>query len=140
MNTLLTPENAANNIGRQISFTYNKTATIRTLLRVSETGKTIYVDHQETKNCLQLVTRKIYILEKEKEKEKEKEIEKEEMIFPVINNIVSYFTDCEEDGESYFMCTGTCKRVCHYEDTDADGMCGTCQYQLSLPKRKVIKK
>jgi len=60
------------------------------------------------------------------------------MIFPVINNIVSYFTDCEEDGESYFMCTGTCKRVCHYEDTDADGMCGTCQYQLSLPKRKVI--
>ena len=37
--------------------------------------------------------------------------------------------DHEEDGETYNMCTGTCRRVCHYEDTDAEGMCGKCQYE-----------
>ena len=37
--------------------------------------------------------------------------------------------DQEEDGETYFMCTGTCGRVCHYEDTDGEGMCGKCQYE-----------
>jgi hypothetical protein len=40
-----------------------------------------------------------------------------------------YWDDHEEDGEEYFMCTGTCNRVCHYEDTDGEGMCGKCQYE-----------
>ena len=35
--------------------------------------------------------------------------------------------DHEEDDETYFKCTGTCGRVCHYEDTDGEGMCGKCQ-------------
>jgi len=35
----------------------------------------------------------------------------------------------EEDGENYFMCTGTCGKVCYYEDTDGEGMCGTCQFE-----------
>jgi hypothetical protein len=41
-----------------------------------------------------------------------------------------YWDEHEEDGEEYFMCTGTCKRVCHYEDTDGEGLCGKCQYEI----------
>ena len=37
--------------------------------------------------------------------------------------------DHEEDGETYNMCTGTCGRVCYYEDTDGEGMCGKCQFE-----------
>ena len=32
-----------------------------------------------------------------------------------------------EDGETYFMCSGTCNRVMHYEDTNGEGMCGRCE-------------
>jgi uncharacterized paraquat-inducible protein A len=42
----------------------------------------------------------------------------------------------EEDGETYFKCTGTCGRVCHYEDTDGEGMCGKCQFNFSKSRRK----
>ena len=42
----------------------------------------------------------------------------------------------EEDGETYFKCTGTCLRVMHYEDTDEFGMCGTCQYNKSSKKKR----
>jgi hypothetical protein len=45
----------------------------------------------------------------------------------------------EEDDETYFKCTGTCGRVCHYEDTDGEGMCGKCQYE-SQKKNKNQKK
>jgi hypothetical protein len=33
----------------------------------------------------------------------------------------------EEDGETYFMCEGTCRRVMHYEDTNQFQMCGRCE-------------
>jgi len=33
----------------------------------------------------------------------------------------------EEDGETYFMCEGTCGRVMHYEDTNQFQMCGRCE-------------
>jgi len=36
----------------------------------------------------------------------------------------------EEDDETYFKCTGTCGKVLHYEDTDGEGMCGNCQFNL----------
>ena len=36
----------------------------------------------------------------------------------------------EEDGENYFKCTGTCGKVLYYEDTDGEGMCGNCQFNL----------
>ena len=32
-----------------------------------------------------------------------------------------------EDGETYFMCVGTCNRVMHYEDTNGEGVCGRCE-------------
>lgn len=46
----------------------------------------------------------------------------------------------EEDGEIYFKCTGICNKVLHYEDTDGEGMCGTCQFNLSKDKTKNIRK
>jgi hypothetical protein len=42
----------------------------------------------------------------------------------------------EEDGENYFICTGTCGKVCYYEDTDGEGMCGKCQFDLLKGCRK----
>lgn len=87
MNQLLTPENASKCIGRKISFTHNGSLVTRILLRVSETGKTIYVDHPETRNCLQLVTRKIYLLDKEEEVEQEEDAYAD-MIFPVFDDIM----------------------------------------------------
>ena len=44
--------------------------------------------------------------------------------------------DHEEDGETYFMCTGSCDRVCHYEDTNEFGMCGKCEYKTQKKCRK----
>lgn len=44
--------------------------------------------------------------------------------------------DREEDDETYFKCTGTCGRVCHYEETNGEGMCGKCEFHLSKSRRK----
>ena len=44
--------------------------------------------------------------------------------------------DHEEDGETYFMCAGSCARVCHYEDTNEHGMCGKCEYKSQRKGRK----
>ena len=48
---------------------------------------------------------------------------------------IGYWNEHEEDGEEYFMCTGTCKRVCHYEDTDGEGLCGKCQYEIQQKEK-----
>jgi hypothetical protein len=42
----------------------------------------------------------------------------------------------KEDGEKYFMCTGSCDRVCHYEDTNEHGMCGKCEYKIQKKCKK----
>ena len=44
--------------------------------------------------------------------------------------------DHEEDGKTYFMCAGSCARVCHYEDTNEHGMCGKCEYKSQRKGRK----
>ena len=44
--------------------------------------------------------------------------------------------ESEEDGETYFMCEGTCGRVLHYEDTNEFQMCGTCEYASQKKGRK----
>lgn len=31
------------------------------------------------------------------------------------------------DGETHFICTGTCGRNFHYEDTNGEGQCGRCE-------------
>lgn len=45
----------------------------------------------------------------------------------------------EEDGETYFKCTGTCGKVMHYEETDGEGMCGNCQFSIQK-KGKSLRK
>jgi hypothetical protein len=184
MNTKLTPENASKYIGREILFTYNGATVKRTLLKVSESGKTIHVDHPETRNNLQLVSRKIFVVDDELADAALKipvlkRQSAQEFIFPVFRNgefirgddlegdvvcesvensesIAKQISECmlppyiatlnkkdnswpqdeEEDGETYFMCTGKCKRVCHYEDTNDVGMCGTCHHKIQSKKRK----
>ena len=42
----------------------------------------------------------------------------------------------EEDGETYFMCAGTCGRVMHYEDTNQFQMCGRCEYESEKKGRR----
>lgn len=51
-----------------------------------------------------------------------------------------YWDDAEEDGETYNKCSGTCGRVCHYEETDGDGMCGKCQHFTFSQRGGWIKK
>ena len=189
-NTKLTPENASKYIGREILFTYNGATVKRTLLKISESGKTIHVDHPETRNNLQLVSRKIFVVDDDiADKVANDDIAEaalkipvlkrqsaQEFIFPVFRNgefirgddlegdvvcesvensesIAKQISECmlppyiatlnkkdnswpdeEEDGETYFMCTGKCKRVCHYEDTNDEGMCGTCQHKIQSKK------
>jgi len=58
----VTSENARQYIGREIIFTTRGQKTIKTILGVSETGKTIHIDHPDLKNQLQIVTRKVYLL------------------------------------------------------------------------------
>jgi len=198
-NTKLTPENASKYIGREILFTYNGATVKRTLLKVSESGKTIRIDYPELKNNLQLVSRKIFVVD---DTVVDKDIAEsalkipvlkresaQEFIFPLAHNNEFIrsdlkadfnFSECEEyecdendvaiaemlyneqmaleaqarakvipevindsdeeeDGETYFMCTGKCKRVCHYEDTDGEGMCGKCQFHLSISASRKSK-
>jgi hypothetical protein len=51
------------------------------------------------------------------EKEKEKETDSD-----------SWDEVLEEDGENYFMCSGICGRIMHYEDTNEFQMCGRCEH------------
>ena len=51
-----------------------------------------------------------------------------------------YWDEPEADGEEYFMCTGNCERVFYFEDTDADGMCGKCQYENERKSRNRNRK
>jgi len=161
-NTKLTPENVTDYVGREILFTYKGSIVKRTLLKVSECRKTIYVDHPETKNFLQLGGRRVVIIVVDDELAaaaleipvlKRESVQK--IIFPLAHNgevirgdaIYSetnkkdngWPQDEEEDGETYFMCTGKCNRVCHYEDTNDVGMCGKCQFHLSISVKRKSK-
>lgn len=64
MNNLLrlTSDNAAQHIGREIQFYYKSRYVVKTLNRVSPSGKTVYIDCPDVKNNLQLATRKVYLL------------------------------------------------------------------------------
>lgn len=58
----LTPDNASQYIGHQIQFKTRKTTITKTILRVSETGKTIYIDHPDLNNCLEIVSRNVSVI------------------------------------------------------------------------------
>lgn len=63
MNTvLLTPENVFQYIGREIIFKTRDTHAISRIISVSDTGKSIKINHPDLQNSLQLVTRKVYAI------------------------------------------------------------------------------
>ena len=63
MNTIrLTPENAFQYIGYEILFKTRNNHITKRILGVSDTGKTIQVDHPDLQNQLQIVTRKVYVI------------------------------------------------------------------------------
>ena len=63
MNTIrLTPANAAQYIGYEILFKTRKNHIVKRILGVSDTGKTVDIDHPDLQNALQIVSRKVYVI------------------------------------------------------------------------------
>ena len=63
MNLLqLTPDNVKDYIGFQIIFKTREEYIIKRIIEVSDSGKSIKIDHLDLNNSLQIVTRKVYVL------------------------------------------------------------------------------
>ena len=61
----LTPENVRMYIGREIMFQTRGDFIFKTLKSVSKTGKTGYIDHPDLQNALQIVSRKVFVINNE---------------------------------------------------------------------------
>lgn len=63
MNTIrLTPENVFQYIGFEIIFKTRNNSIIKRIISVSNTGKSIKIDHPDLQNNLEIVSRKIYVI------------------------------------------------------------------------------
>jgi len=58
----LTPENAAQYIGKEIIFKTRNRHIVKRILGVSTTGKSIDIDHPDLGNRLQIVTRDVSVI------------------------------------------------------------------------------
>ena len=58
----LTPDNVRMYIGREIMFRTRNDFIFKTLNSVSKTGKTVYIDHPDLQNALQIVSRKVFVI------------------------------------------------------------------------------
>jgi len=58
----LTPENVKNYIGRNIIFTSRGEKCMKKIVSASASGNSIKIEHPDLNNCLQIVSRKIYII------------------------------------------------------------------------------
>ena len=58
----LTPENAHQYVGHEIAFKTRNTRVVKRILGVSNTGKTIEIDHPDLRNNLEIVSRKVYVI------------------------------------------------------------------------------
>ena len=58
----LTPENVRMYIGREIIFRTRGDFIFKTLKSVSKTGRTAYIDHPDLQNALQIVSRKVFVV------------------------------------------------------------------------------
>ena len=58
----LTPDNAAQYIGRDIIFKTRGNNIVRRIIGVSNTGKSIQIEHPDLNNSLEIVSRKVYVL------------------------------------------------------------------------------
>jgi hypothetical protein len=59
----LTPQNAEKYIGKSVVFKTRKTHILKKIISVSDTGKTICIDHPDLGNHLQIVTRSVYVID-----------------------------------------------------------------------------
>lgn len=57
----LTPENVKNYIGHKIIFTSRCKTLIKDIISASDSGKCIKIEHPDLNNCLQIVSRKVYV-------------------------------------------------------------------------------
>lgn len=63
MNTIrLTPSNVHLYIGNEIIFTSRNIRIVKRIIGVSNTGKTIHIDHPDLQNSLQIVSRKVHAI------------------------------------------------------------------------------
>ena len=60
----LTPENVRLYIGQEILFRTRGDFIFKEIKSVSKTGKTIYIDHPDLQNALQIVSRKVYVVKR----------------------------------------------------------------------------
>tara|TARA_B100000902_G_C27090785_1_gene803733 strand:+ start:544 stop:888 length:345 start_codon:yes stop_codon:yes gene_type:complete len=58
----LTKENVFNYIGCEIIFKTRGSNIVKRIMTCSKTGKTITIEHADLKNSLQIVSRKVYVL------------------------------------------------------------------------------
>jgi hypothetical protein len=58
----LTQQNAFKYIGNSIIFKTRNKYNIKQINGVSVTGKTVYIDHPDLNNSLQIVTRNVYVI------------------------------------------------------------------------------
>ncbi len=57
----LTPDNVFQYIGYEIIFKTRNKYIVKRILSVSNTGKSIKIDHDDLQNSLQIVSRKVYV-------------------------------------------------------------------------------
>jgi hypothetical protein len=58
----LTPDNVSKYIGREIRFRTRGNYIVKTILGASKTGKTVYIDHPDLQNSIQIVSRKVLVI------------------------------------------------------------------------------
>jgi hypothetical protein len=58
----LTPENVYQYIGYEIIFKSRNNYITKRIIDISNTGKTIHIEHPDLKNNLQIVTRNVYVI------------------------------------------------------------------------------
>ena len=58
----LTPDNANMYVGHEIIFKSRNKFLVKKIMRVSNTGKSITIEHPDLKNGLEIVSRKVYII------------------------------------------------------------------------------
>ena len=57
----LTPTNVNKYIGHKIIFTSRGKTQIKDIISASSSGKCIKIEHPDLQNCLQIVSRKVYV-------------------------------------------------------------------------------
>jgi len=63
MNTVkLTPENVHKYIDHEIIFKTRGNYIVKKIINVSDTKKSIKIDHPDLQNCLEIVSRNVYVI------------------------------------------------------------------------------